>query len=61
MNVCFESFLFMNGFQDSYYPASLPMMIGYLFFEKLTFPFKEIGLGGYSIDVHYFRITHGKE
>ena len=61
MNGWFESFLFMNGFQDSYHPEFFPIMLGYFLFEILSFPFKEIGLVGYSIDVHYFGITHGKE
>ena len=60
MNGRFESFPFMNGFQDSYHPEFFPIMIGYFFFEILSFPFKKFGLGGYGIDVHYFRITHGK-
>ena len=61
MNGWFESFLFMNGFQDSYHPEFFPIMLGYFLFEILSFPFKEIGLVGYSFDVHYFGITHGKE
>ena len=61
MNGWFESFPFMNGFQDSYHPVFFLIMIGYFFFEILTFLFEEIGLSGCSIDVHYFGITHGKE
>ena len=60
MNGRFESFPFMNGFQGSYHPELFPIMIGYFFSEILSFTFKKIGLGGYDIDVHYFRITHGK-
>ena len=41
VNGWFESLPFMNGFQDSYHPEFFPIMIGYFFFEILTFPLKK--------------------
>ena len=58
VNRWFQSFLFMNGFQDGYHPEFFPVMLGYLFFEFLPFPFKGLGLFGYSIDGHVFGMTH---
>ena len=35
MNGWFESFLFMNGFQDSYHPEFFPIMLGYFLLNYL--------------------------
>ena len=58
MHGWFKSFLFRNGFQDSNDPVFFPIMIGDIFFEFLSFPFKKFCLGIFDFHVHYLGITH---